>query len=425
MSTNRKTEYLSRMRTRHFLPSFIALTLMSTPVFAADELPTIIVSEPVQYVPQHDKCAYFTPGICTRMKGEIRARLVLPGEFDELTIDPMTNAIGLSSTGGQSYESRVRGRFEFEAIRDLEPGELKSKLRLQAESKSPRSGDASAVVDQAYIELRPLFVGYSDSAWVMTTNDGDTGFGGFGIFDGAYGDQQRNLIQFQVNDLTDNRTFFAISLEDDGDMTSWTPDLVARAGIDKSTSLFAVVGYDQDNGVTSAVWNALGGAPLGLGSAELGFELGLRTDIADAHRLHLQGFYATGNTAYNAELAYLGVNWTPPLFSRWSVMTRTTESLRPSGTRLVAHRSAWVQPNWVSNSVFAPILRTRTDYICRGSTPPETLPTTQNSHISVSTGRHSGQLSRASKPNTPQHSFHTSMRSILPTSTRRPTPTPA
>ncbi len=307
------------MRTRHILPSLATLTFISTPVLAADELPTFIVSEPVQYVPQHDKCAYFTPGICTRMKGEIRARLVLPGEFDELTIDPVTNAIGLSSTGGQSYESRVRGRFEFEAIRDLEPGELKSKLRLQAESKSPQSGNASVVVDQAYIELRPLFVGYSDSAWVMTTNDGDTGFGGFGIFDGAYGDQQRNLIQFQVNDLTDNRTFFAISLEDDGDMTSWTPDLVARAGIalNKNTHIFAVAGYDQDNGVTSAVWNALGGAPLGLGSAELGFELGLRTDIADAHRLHLQGFYATGNTAYKAELAYLGVNWTP----RWSALT--------------------------------------------------------------------------------------------------------
>lgn len=304
------------MRAPNYLLSIIALAPCVSSAFAADDLPTIVIPEPVQYVPIEGKCAYFTSEICTIFKGELRTRLVLPGEFDELTIDPVTNSIGLSPSGGKSYESRVRGRFDFEAIRDLEVGELKSKLRLQAESKSPRSGDASFGIDQAYIQLRPLFVGYSDSAWSMTTNDGGTGFGGFGIFDGAYGDQQRNVLQYQVNDLEKDSTFFAVSLEDDGDMTSWTPDLVGRFGAAFGKHLvFAVVGYDQDNGLDSAVWNALGGAALGAGTPELGFGFGYRTS-SGPHEWRLQGYYATGNTAYRAELDYLGVTWTP----QWSVL---------------------------------------------------------------------------------------------------------
>ena len=255
--------------------------------------------DPVEYVRVCDAFGsgyFYIPGTetCLRFSGLVRMRVFAEGQTSRLVGNVgVPNGVFVNS-GGDSYQTNYRGRLTIDAKSDTELGELWGRLRFQGDSSSP-TADANAVVDQAFLQLGGLFAGYSESAWVYSTNGGASGFGGKGIYDGNYGYQQRNMLQYQFS----GSDFFAVlSLEDDNDSTSWTPDVVARlGGAFGDITVFGVVAYDQS-------------------SEEFGVKLGLNTDIGSAGNFLVQGFYASGDTNYSASLGYVDSTWTP----EWSIL---------------------------------------------------------------------------------------------------------
>ncbi|MDA4844754.1 porin [Hoeflea poritis] len=310
-----------------------AAVVVASPALSADAIVTA-EPEPVEYVRVCDAFGegyFYIPGseTCLKLSGEVRLRVIAAGEKTTLEYDDATSTFSLSNAGGDSYSTKVRARLTVDAKNDTEFGVLHSKLRIQAENDGTPGTDATYGMDQGYLQLGGLFAGYSESAWVYSTNGGDTGFGGKGIYDGSYGYQQRNMLQYQ---FTGANWFAAVSLEDDADSTSWMPDVVGRlGGVVGGFTVFGVVGYDQDNGVDDDVWNAIGGAAAGAGSSEVGVKLGLNADIGAAGNLIVQGFYATGNTAYGATLGYAGQTWTP----EWSVLAAYGHKFTPEVTGYV------------------------------------------------------------------------------------------
>ena len=253
---------------KKFLGSAAAMAMVTTGVHAAD----VVVAEepdPVEYVRVCDAFGngfFYIPGTetCLGLSGEVRMRVFTSKDED-------------------SYNTSYRARLNVDTRSDTELGELRAFIRFQgrgARKDEISVNDAANVaVDKAYLQLGGLFAGYSESAWVTTTNSGGSGFGGNGVYDGDYGYQQRNMLQYQFNS---SDYFAAISLEDDNDSTSWMPDIVGRlGGVFGGLTVYGVGGYDQS-------------------VEEFGVKVGLKTDIGPDGDLIFQGFYASGTTDYDA-----------------------------------------------------------------------------------------------------------------------------
>jgi len=176
-----------------------------TAVSGASAADAIIAAEPepVEYVRICDAFGsgyFFIPGTetCLRLSGYARFRVFSDDDAD-------------------SYSSSIRGRLTLDAKEDTEMGELHARLRFQATSTSPVDSDPATGLDQGYLQLGGLFAGYTESAWVYSTNGGASGFGVFGIYDGYYGYRQNNMLQYQFNG---DSWFAAVSLEDNADSTT-------------------------------------------------------------------------------------------------------------------------------------------------------------------------------------------------------------
>ena len=261
-----------------------------TAVSGASAADAIIAAEPepVEYVRVCDTFGsgyFYIPGTetCLRISGYARFRVFSDDDAD-------------------SYTSSVRGRLTIDAKEDTELGELHGRLRYQADGSSPTS-DPNVGLDQGYLQLGGLFAGYTESAWVYSTNGGATGFGVFGIYDGAYGYRQNMMLQYQFNG---DSWFAAVSLEDNADSSTWTPDIVGRlGGVFSGVTLFGVAAYDESNA---------------LGSEEFGLKLGLNSDVGANGSLIVQGFYATGATIYGANISGAIAGTSTTFTPEWSIL---------------------------------------------------------------------------------------------------------
>ncbi|MCY6381482.1 porin [Hoeflea prorocentri] len=247
--------------------------------------------EPVEYVRVCDAFGagyFYIPGTetCLKISGFVRMDLGFASDTD-------------------SYTSTVRGRVNFQAKEDTELGVLHAYVRLQGDS-SPSDGvfdpndpigptdnlnngaayDAGVVLDQAYAELGGLIFGYTETTWVSSKNGGASGFGSHSDNGLAYGYSQANQIGYN---FTGGNWFAAISANDDGDASTYMPDITGRVGgVFAGATVYLAGGYDQ--------------------SAEnFGLKLGLNTDIGPAGNLIVQGFYADGPSRYGANASPVGV----------------------------------------------------------------------------------------------------------------------
>lgn len=265
------------MNLRTLLLGSAAALIAASPGLAADAI-VAAEPEPVEYVRVCDAFGagyFYIPGTeaCLRFGGYVRFRVY-------------------SSETEDSYFTATRARLNVNVKSDTELGELTGHIRLQADNNTAPTADASYNMDQAYIQLGGLFAGYYETAWVTTTNGGASGYGGHGIYDGYYGFAQRNQLQYQFNGAS---WFGAISLEDDGDTTSWTPDVIGRlGGVFGGVTVFGVLAYNQANVVNVDEWSA---------------KLGLNTDIGSAGNLRVQGFYASGNTQFGVNINGNTAEW--------------------------------------------------------------------------------------------------------------------
>ncbi|RIY01324.1 porin [Aureimonas flava] len=169
---------------------------------AADAI-VAVEPEPVDYVRVCDvygKGFYYIPGTetCLSVGGYVRFQVNVAG-------DPAVNL------EGDDYQlaSRVRARLNFDAREETELGTLRAFARLQATNTS--GANNGVAIDQAYIQLGGLLMGYRDSLW-----SSDIG----GLEDGLLTDTDLVVGDFNTNQVS--YTFAAggfsatIGLEDDG-----------------------------------------------------------------------------------------------------------------------------------------------------------------------------------------------------------------
>ncbi|WP_427025931.1 porin [Aureimonas ureilytica] len=207
------------MNIKSLLLGSAAALVAVTGARAADAV-VVAEPEPVDYVRVCDvygKGFYYIPGTqtCLSIGGYVRFQYNVAG-------DPARNLEGDDYQAG----SAVRARLNFDAREETELGTLRAFARVQATNNTIAQPDsalgASYVMDQAYIQLGGLLMGYRDTLW-------SSGIGG--LEDGLLTDTDLVVGSFNTNQIS--YTFAAngfsatLGLEDDrtGDVA---PDIHAK-----------------------------------------------------------------------------------------------------------------------------------------------------------------------------------------------------
>ena len=234
------------MRTGHFLIASTALAASSAS--AADAI-VAAAPEPIEYVRVCDafgKGYFFIPGTetCLKTGGYLR--------FEAAAGDP-NGQDTFPGGGGDSWSTRSRLALRMSTATDTEYGALTS--FAEAKFQNDDNGPTEIDLDNAYLELGGLRVGYSDTLYAQFT-----GYAGNTIndyYDVNYGDFGRTQIRYTYDtgrgfsfaaaaeDDSDDNTSFALPDENRPD-DNYMPDLVAAVGYDAgSFRVRAVGGYDE------------------------------------------------------------------------------------------------------------------------------------------------------------------------------------
>ena len=200
-----------------------------------------VAPEPVDYVKVCDVYGtgfYYIPGTetCLSINGYVRFQYNVAGPIqDDYGNDYVTN------TEGDDYQagSAVRVRLNIDAREETELGTLRAFARLQAQNTfGAYSNDAQYKMDQGYLQLGGLTMGYTDSLWTdgdALTTDTDL----------ALGDYQTNRVSYTY---AANGFSAALSLEDDA-TGDWAPDVVGRLAYEGGWGSINVWGsYDERQG---------------------------------------------------------------------------------------------------------------------------------------------------------------------------------
>ena len=204
-----------------------------------------VAPDPVDYVRVCDvygKGFFYIPGTetCLSIGGYVRFKYAVIGDTTAVVNDE-----------GDDYQagSQVRVRLNFDAREETELGTLRGYARVQATnafgtgSQFGSSGtDQAYSMDQGYIQLGGLTMGYLDTLWT----DGD----------GLFTDTDLPVGDFQVNRVSytyaANSFSAAVSLEDDG-TGDFAPDVVARIAYDAGfASVYFAASYDERTNLTRA-----------------------------------------------------------------------------------------------------------------------------------------------------------------------------
>ncbi len=212
-------------------------------------------------------------------------------------IDVGTETLGaLDDVEGDGWMKQTRARVNIDARQETEWGSLRSRIRLQSTWGTQEDGPLT--VDQAYIELGGLMMGYSESFWADSKNGGPSNYGSHSWHGMYYGYQQRHLIGYRFDG--GNGFFAAISLEDDAlSGEGYMPDVVAKIGISQGWgAVWAKVAYDESFDGPATLFDI----PLAtVNSGGFGAQLGVQINVPNmtGSSLRLMAFYADGAHAYN------------------------------------------------------------------------------------------------------------------------------
>ncbi|MDN2568641.1 porin, partial [Aquibium sp. A9E412] len=107
-----------------------------------------------------------------------------------------TETVGYNdSVADDGWMVSTRARLNVDARSETEWGTLRAYLRYQATWGAPADGNAT--VDQAYIELGGLIMGYTESFWADSKIGGAANYGSHSWGGMYYGYQQRHLIGYR------------------------------------------------------------------------------------------------------------------------------------------------------------------------------------------------------------------------------------
>ncbi|MEX0408218.1 porin [Aquibium sp. LZ166] len=291
------------MNIKSLLLGSAAVLVAATGAKAADAI-VIPEPEPVEYVRVCDAYGagfFYIPGTetCLQISGYVWYQIGANG-YDEdssaITGGDTTGYIGGST--GDGWLKSTRARVNFDARSDTEWGTLRAFIRLQATWGTQVDGPVS--VDQGFIQLGGLMMGYSESFWANSGNGGPSNWGSHSWGGMYYGYQQRHLVGYRFNGS--NGFFAAVSLEDDTlSGEGYMPDVVGKIGVSQGWgAVWAKVAYDEsfDGSVPT-----LGGAAALFGLNDGGWAVQLGTQInvpsAPGSSLRVIGYWADGAHAYN------------------------------------------------------------------------------------------------------------------------------
>lgn len=231
------------------------------------------------------------------------------------------------------WAKSVRARVNFDARSETEWGTLRGYIRLQS-TWDPQNqigtvrdaggniigtfnygNDGVVSVDQAWLSLGGLQMGYTESAWAASFNGGATNWGSHSWSGLSYGYQQRHQISYTFQG--GNGFFGTLSLEDDGN-ANFMPDIVGKVGLTQGWgAVWAKVAYDEDIAPASAAW--LGARAAGLSGVDgWAASLGAQINVPNmpGSSLRVIGFYANNANAYSVG-------------GRWSVLASYNHVFSP------------------------------------------------------------------------------------------------
>jgi hypothetical protein len=155
------------------------------------------------------------------------------------------------------WNTGSRARIDIRAKSDTELGTLTGWIRLQADWNEKSNtyadsvqlnGDGNVGVDQAWVQLGGLAMGYGESAWFYQFNNSTLNYGSFSWGGLYYGYQERSQIRYEFGGKTG--FYGLISLEDPRDEQSYMPDVVGRIGYGAAWGAVALTAaYDHDRSV--------------------------------------------------------------------------------------------------------------------------------------------------------------------------------
>jgi hypothetical protein len=289
------------MTIKSLLLASVAILAAVTGARAADAV-VMVEPEPAEYMRACDAYGtgfFFIPGTetCLKFSGYLRFRVQANDQEYNTDLDGVDK-----STAGM----RLRTRLDFDAREETELGTLRAKMRLEANNTF--NDNAAYNMDEAYIQLGGLTIGYLDSLW--TNNEG-------GIEDGLLVDEA----EFSAGDINANRISYtynnsgfsaSLSLEDDGD-GDVMPDVLGKLAYKGDWGGAYVLGvYDEDASATNN--SRAGFDPLDLrtiynltenngddasdGAFSVKAGLLLKDLVTEDSQLKFEGHYATDPSVY-------------------------------------------------------------------------------------------------------------------------------
>lgn len=215
------------------------------PAMAADTVRMAPEPEPAEYVRICDVYGagfFYIPGTetCLRISGYVRYTM---GATSDDGVDDTPNWYGFEP---DQWNKEVRARLNFDARQETEWGMLRSYIRVQS-SESDFASDPDVGLDLAYMQLGGLAMGYMQSAFAGTFNGGDSNDGSHSDDGLDFGDQYRQIVQYNFGA---GGFFGTLSLEhDDYDNTgNYMPDVVGKAGYTAGFgTVHAALGYDESD----------------------------------------------------------------------------------------------------------------------------------------------------------------------------------
>ncbi|MGE0501395.1 MAG: porin [Rhizobiaceae bacterium] len=293
--------------------------------------------EPVEYVRVCDMYGagfFYIPGTetCLAVSGKVWFQIAASSQ-DVGDTGATVNWNGFAAAR-QFYGTNVEADVQFDARSETEWGTLRGYVRLRASwdpqnqvlgstltnilgvvpvppgilnSTSRFGTDGNVALDQAFLSLGGLRMGYTESAWADTMNGGASSWGSHTWGGLYYGYQQRHVVQYSFTG--GNGLFATLSLEDDGNV-NWMPDIVAVAGVNQGWGAVWVKGaYDEDISTSGFLVGERAAALSGVDGWAASAGVQINVPNMEGSSFRLLGFYANNCNAYAISTLNTCANW--------------------------------------------------------------------------------------------------------------------
>ena len=284
---------------------------------AADAI--IAEPEPVEYVRVCDAYGagyFYIPGTETCLKiGGLVFYDIGASSYDNAGDTPgFVPAYDVAGAAGE-WNKFIRARVNFDARSETEWGTLRSFVEFEANNiNGAISADAGVAINQAFLSIGGLLMGYTESAYYLTPNAPMTNGVGFAWWPSrTYAYQQRQLIQYNFSG--GNGFFATLSLENDPGTGNYMPDVVGKIGVQQAWgAVHVAVAYDEDTFEYT-----------GANDDAFSIKAGLHLNVANApgSAFRLVGFYNSDRNRYDQSAGAFGFG------SEWSVFAGYQHAFSP------------------------------------------------------------------------------------------------